>query len=98
MIGDLLEDTPSVRVLDFVLNTTLPDFSKSDVKRACLISWLLTERTIDRFAKLGLIQTTRQISRATMYSANKDSELYKSLVELANTIHDKKPRAKEGLR
>ena len=75
-------DYPMIRVLDFLLENRIFDYSKAEIARQADVS----RTTLDIFWKKlineGIIKKSRTIGRATLYRFDPDSEISKKLIEL----------------
>ncbi len=76
-----LGDYPLIRVLDFLLENRVFDYSKSEIARQSGI----TRNTLDTLWKhllgQGILKKTRVIGRATMYRLDSESPIVKRLVD-----------------
>jgi len=79
MLSDILEDSPTVKVLDFLLDEPELDYSKSDLARQCKVTWLTVNRVVDRLEKFGILKQSRTINRAVMYKLDEQSLVFSSL-------------------
>ncbi len=76
-----LGSAPLIRVLDFLMENRIFDYSKTDIARETGVS----RSTLDSFwgdlIELGLIKPTRAIGRATLFKLDTDSESVKKMIE-----------------
>ena len=79
MLSDILEDSPTVKVLDFLLDEPELDYSKSDLARECKMTWLTVNKVVDRLEKFGILKQSRTINRAVMYRLDEQSKVFSSL-------------------
>lgn len=75
------------KVLMFLIDNNLFDYSKSDIAENCSISRVTLDSFFDdTLVKLGIITKTRQVGRAVLYKINFDSPIVKELVRLNEAV------------
>jgi len=79
-------DYPIIRVLDFLIEQDLFDYSKKDICRNADVSWNTLETFWSRLEKKGIITNTRQVGKAQMYKLNTKNPVVKQLMELDNKL------------
>jgi len=79
MLSDILEDSPTVKVLDFLLDEPELDYSKAELARQCKVTWLTVNRVVDRLEKFGILKKSRVINRAVMYKLDEKNDIFSSL-------------------
>lgn len=79
-------NTPKVKILDFLLDNDLLDWSKSDMAEATGISRAILNTFFEQLVKDKIILKNRVIGRATLYKLNKNLLLVQKLVELDNSL------------
>ena len=77
-----LGDTPSVRIVDFLIENKVYDFTKAEVAKGADVSRVTLEKFWPPFEKLGLVRQTRRIGNGVLYALNKESPVVKKLSEL----------------
>jgi len=77
-----LGDTPSVRIVDFLLENKIYDFTKAEIAAGADVSRATLEKFWPPFEKLGLVKQTRRIGNGVLYALNKESPVVKKLTEL----------------
>ena len=75
-------DSPINKVLIFLIDNYLFDYSKSDIAANCEISRVTLDSFFSRLLTLSIIHKTRQVGRATLYKINFSSPIVKELVKL----------------
>lgn len=73
---------PMMRVLDFLLENRIFDYSKSEIAENSGISRTTLDGLWEKLLKEGIIKKTREIGRAVMYRFNPESEISKKLIDL----------------
>lgn len=79
-------NTPKVKVLDFLLDNDLLDWSKSDMAEATGISRATLNTFFDQLVKDKIIIKSRVIGRATLHKLNKNLPLVQKLIEMDNSL------------
>jgi len=77
-----LGDYPVIRVLDFLLENRIFDYSKSDIAKQANVSRTTLDNFWGNLLKGGIVKKTRVIGRAVMYQFNSKSEISKKLIEM----------------
>ena len=92
---------PMIRVIDFLLENRIFDYSKAEIARQAGIS----RTTLDVFWKNlvneSIVKKSRTIGRATLYRFNPGSEISRKIIELDFVIskqHAEKPLESEAER
>ena len=75
-------NSPKVKVLDFLLDNSDLDWSKSDMSEYTGISRSTLDRFFNEIVKQHIIAHTRIIGRAKMFKLNKKLPLVQKLLEL----------------
>ncbi len=76
-----LGGAPLIKVLDFLIENRIFDYSKTDIARETGISRATLDSFWDNLIELDLVKRTRVIGRATLYKLNIDSDSVKKMVE-----------------
>lgn len=71
-----------IRVIDFLLENRIFDYSKAEIARHSGISRTTLDLFWKKLIKDGIIKKSRTIGRATLYRFNPNSEISKKLIEL----------------
>ena len=78
--------TPQLRVIDFLIENRIFDYSKSEISEATGVSRMTLDKVWGELVSNGIIVETRKIGRATLYKLNMDSPLVLGFIELDRTI------------
>lgn len=76
-----LGNSPKLRILDYLLDYKLNDFTKKEMVEALGMSKLTFYKYFKDLENLGLVTATRKIGRATLYRINSDNPMVKMLIE-----------------
>lgn len=82
---DFFGNRPFFRVVDFLLENRLQDFTKSGIARGARVSWATLYNHWGKLEARGIVKATRRVGNMTLYQLDESSALVKELkrVELA---------------
>jgi len=83
---EFMGDSPTVRVLDYLLTERDLDFSISDMARNAGIGRTTLYRIWDGLINNKIIVPTRTVGKAKLYKLNKDSVKIQKLIEIDDTL------------
>lgn len=89
MFVEFFGDYPMIRVLDFLIENDVFDYSKKDISRNADVSWNTLETFWKNLERNGIVVHTRKVGKAEMYRINKVSPIVKQLIELDNKLMKK---------
>ncbi len=76
-----LGSSPKLRILDYLLDYKLNDFTKKEMVEALSMSKLTLYKYFKDLESLGLVVASRKIGRATLYKINLSNPMVKMLIE-----------------
>ena len=79
-------DYPIIRVLDFLIENDIFDYSKKDICRNADVSWNTLEGFWKRLEKTRIVTYTRKVGKARMYKVDTKNPVVKQLIELDNKL------------
>jgi DNA-binding transcriptional regulator YhcF (GntR family) len=79
-------DYPMIRVLDFLIENEIFDYSKKDIARYSGVSWNTLERFFNQLIKKGLIVKTRKVGKSQMYKINLENPIVKKIMEIDSKL------------
>jgi len=93
---EFIGDSPTIRVLDYLLTERELDFSITDIAKNSRIGRATLYRIWDRLIKNKIIIYTRNIGKARLFKLNTDNLKIKKLIELDDMliVEDLKKRSK----
>jgi len=74
-------DYPLVRVLDFLMENQLFDYSLREIAEHSGVGFSTLNLFWVRLARFGIVVETRKVGKATMYGLNIDAPLVKRLID-----------------
>lgn len=79
-------DYPIIRVLDFLIENDIFDYSKKDICRNADVSWNTLENFWNKLEEKDVVIFTRKVGKSQMYKINKKNPLVRQLIELDNKL------------
>jgi DNA-binding transcriptional ArsR family regulator len=80
--------SPVLRILDFLMDNKVYDYSKTDIAKGAGISRTTLFSVWASLEKNGLVIETREVGRAKMYKLNLKNPVVRKFIELDNAICD----------
>ncbi len=80
---------PIIRVLDFLIENDIFDYSKKDICRNADVSWNTLETFWSKLEKMKIVTYARKVGKASMYKLNTENQIVKQLIELDNKLMQK---------
>ena len=84
-----LGSSPMLRIIDFLLDNPLSDYSKNEIASNLAMSRATFFKYWRELEKSGAVRSTRKIGRATMYKLDTSNEVIKQLIKLDMTLSRK---------
>ena len=79
---ELFGHTPELRVIDFLLDNNIFDYTKTEIARGAGITRPTLYRFWDKLEKAGLVTKSRKINRTQLYKVNLESLIIKRIMEI----------------
>ncbi|VVC02094.1 Uncharacterised protein [uncultured archaeon] len=89
-------DSPNFRMIDFLLEHRLEDFTKTDIAKGAEISWASLFNHWSMLEEYGVVKQTRQIGRMTLYQLNETSPVVKQLKAIETALIKQAADEEEG--
>lgn len=83
---EFMGDSPTIRVLDYLLTERDLDFSITDMAKNAGIGRTTLYRIWENLIKNEIILHTRVIGKAKLYKLNKENFIIKKLIEIDNKL------------
>jgi DNA-binding transcriptional ArsR family regulator len=81
-----LGDKPKWRVIDFLLENRLQDFTKTEIAKGAGLSWASLYQHWDEIERKKIVKLTRTVGRAKLYQLNEKSPLVMILKSIESTL------------
>jgi DNA-binding transcriptional ArsR family regulator len=75
-------DYPIIRVLDFLIENEIFDYSKKDIAKYSEVSWNTLEKFFEKLLERGIIVRTRKVGKSQMYKINLENPIVQKLMEI----------------
>ncbi len=83
---EFMGDSPTVKVLDYLLTERNLDFSISDLARNAAVGRTTLYRIWEKLIEKQIIIPTRIIGKSKLYKLNSENLAVKKLIEIDNTL------------
>lgn len=83
---EFMGDSPTIRVLDYLLTERELDFSITDIAENAGIGRATLYRIWDKLIQHKIIMHTRDIGRAKLFKLNKENPKIKKLIEIDDML------------
>ncbi len=80
--------SPMLKVLDFLMDNEVFDYSKTDIAEGAGLSRATLFKVWPKLEALDLITATRAVGQAKMYKLNKQNPIARKLMELDDAISE----------
>jgi len=86
LLVNFLGDYPVVRVLDFLVENNIFDYSKKDICRFANVSWNTLEIFWGNLVESGIVEYTRKVGKARMFKLDTSNPVAQKMLELDKTL------------
>jgi len=83
---EVVGDSPTMRVMQFMIEGRNFDYMLTDLARDAGVSWGTLNMIFPKLVEYGLIKKVRKIGRATLYTINKENTTAKKMIDLYDHI------------
>ncbi len=90
-------DSPTIRVLDYLLTERDLDFSLTDIALNAQIGRATLYRILENLIKYNIIVPTRIIGKAKLYKLNKENKVIKKLIEIDDMLVKEALKMRKGI-
>jgi len=77
-----LGDYPFARVIDFLIENKLFDYTKTEIAKGAGISRVSLYKMWDELEEFGVVRPTRRIGKAVLHKLNEKNPIVQNLLEL----------------
>ena len=85
-------DYPIVKVLDFLIENRIFDYSKSEIAKGSKIGWSTLHLFWDKLEESKIVVPTRQIGRAKLFRLNTENPSVRSLINFGFNLAKQQAR------
>jgi len=84
-----LGDYPLLRVLDFLMENYLFDYSKTQIAELSEVSFNTLDMFWTRLIETGMVKRTRKVGKSEMYHINRENPIVQKLFEIDRWLSDR---------
>jgi DNA-binding transcriptional ArsR family regulator len=81
-------NTPFIRVISFLLENRIFDYSKTDIARNAEVGWSTLHGIWKRLEELNVVYMTRRVGKSKMYKLNEENPIVRKLIEIDAKISE----------
>jgi len=82
----IMGESPQLKVIDFLIENSIFDYSKSEISKGASISRNTLNNIWDQLVFSDIITKTRTVGRATLYKLNTKNPVVKKFIQLDQTL------------
>ena len=86
MMYRIFGDAPAIRILDWMLENQEYDHSMKEIADGAELSMIVTKRNFEPLLQHGVVRSSRQIGRDSMYVLDVQSRCTKAIIEFDKQI------------
>ena len=79
LLLEFFGDAPFFRIIDFLLDNRLRDFSKKEIAEGADVSWATLFKYWGRLERKGVVKATRHVGNVTLYQLDEHEPLVKAI-------------------
>ncbi len=88
-------DTPRFKVIDFLLENRLSDFTKTEIAKGADVSWASLFNHWNNLEKNGIVKVTRTVGRVKLYQLDESNQIVKLLKDAEMKLIEQQANAEE---
>lgn len=83
---EYLGDYPLIRILDFLIEDHIFDYSQKDIAKNSGVAWNTFKKIFDRLVEKELVVKTRRVGKSDMSQINKENVVIQKLLEINKAL------------
>ena len=87
---DIVGDTPTMRLLQYLIEGRKFDYTLTDLARNSGVSWATLYSIFPKLLKYGIIKKVREVGKAKLYKIDEENEIAKRFMQLYDYILESK--------
>jgi hypothetical protein len=88
VLVEYLGDHPIVRIIDFLLENRLFDYSKKQIAEGSGIGKVTLFKYWDKLEEIGIVKVTRKFGKTKLYRLNEENPIVKRIIDLELALAD----------
>lgn len=89
MLIEYLGDHPIIKIIDFLVENRLYDYSKKQIAEGAGVGRVTLFKYWKNLEAIGAVKVTRKFGKTKLYKLNEDSAVVKKLIELELALAEK---------
>jgi len=81
-------NTPFIRVISFLLENRIFDYSKTDIAKNAEVGWSTLHGIWKRLEELNIVKQTRRVGKSKMYKLNEKNPIVRKMIEIDAKISE----------
>jgi len=81
-------NTPFIRVISFLLENRIFDYSKTDIAKNAEVGWSTLHRVWKKLEELNIVKQTRTVGKSKMYKLNEKNPIVRKMIEIDAKISE----------
>jgi len=81
-------NTPLIRVINFLLENRIFDYSKTDISKNAEVGWSTLYEVWGRLEEFNFVIQTRNVGKSKMYKLNEESPIVRKFIEIDAKISE----------
>ena len=81
-------NTPFIRVISFLLENRIFDYSKTDIAKNAEVGWSTLHEIWKRLEELNIVKFTRRVGKSKMYRLNEENPIVRKMIEIDAKISE----------
>ncbi len=86
LLIQFIGDTPTIRIIDFLIENKGMDYSKKDISDGARISKATLFKYWNKITQFGVVKETRRFGKTKLYTLNTENELTQKVLKLESTL------------
>jgi DNA-binding transcriptional ArsR family regulator len=81
-------NTPFIRVISFLLENRIFDYSKTDIAKNAEVGWSTLHGIWKKLEELDIVILTRRVGKSKMYKLNEENPIVRKMIEIDAKISE----------
>jgi len=83
---EVVGDTPTMRILQYLIEGRDFDYTFSDLAKNSGVSWATLYSVFPRLLKYGIVKKVREVGKAKLYKIDNENEIAQHLIKLYDSV------------
>lgn len=86
LLIQFIGDTPTSRIIDFLIGNKGMDYSKKDIAEGAGVSKATLFKYWDKIKNFGIVKETRRFGKTKLYTLNTENEIIQKLLKFESVL------------